>query len=341
MLWSEVYRPKGCDEIIGQDEVVRYLVSFAESGSVPHMLISGPHGTGKTAAVECLARRLYADNWEANTTIFSATDLLGRGKSVLEEDERFSHIYQKGQSQIANFKYIVKWYASMRPLDAPFKLMVIEDAHDLTFEAQQALRRTMERYSTTCRFIFVTTRPSALIPAIISRCLPLFFAPIENEVIRARLDEILAAEGAKIAAEDLELIVYAAQGDLRRAIIYLQLAVETEEDADLAEVLAEASRSETGNVATSVFAALRAGNFDAASRIAESLMIEYGLSGREVIHELRQVARRECYSHPALAVALADADHRLCNNANDFVQINALLARVAQEVFGEQSPAAL
>ncbi|WP_333582337.1 AAA family ATPase [Methanoculleus bourgensis] len=332
MLWSEVYRPKGCEDIIGQDEVVRYLVSFAESGSVPHMLISGPHGTGKTVAVECLAKGLYAENWEANVSTFSAADLLGRGRSALEADERFSHIYRKDQSLIVNFKYIVKWYASMRPLDAPFKLMVFEDAHDLTFEAQQALRRTMERYSATCRFIFITTRPSAIIPAIASRCLPLFFAPIESGIIRARLEEILAAEGATLPADDLDLIVHAAQGDLRRAIIYLQLAAGSGGDADLAEVLAEVSRSETGNVAASAFDALRTGNFDAASRIAESLMIEYGLSAREVVHELRQVVRRE-YNHPALAVALADADHRLCHNANDFVQVNALLARIAREVF--------
>ena len=334
MLWSEVYRPKGCEDIIGQDEVVRYLVSFAESGSVPHMLISGPHGTGKTVAVECLAKGLYAENWEANVSTFSAADLLGRGRSALEADERFSHIYRKDQSLIVNFKYIVKWYASMRPLDAPFKLMVFEDAHDLTFEAQQALRRTMERYSATCRFIFITTRPSAIIPAIASRCLPLFFAPIESGIIRARLEEILAAEAATLPADDLDLIVPAAQGDLRRAIIYLQLAVGSGEDADLAEVLAEVSRSETGNVAASAFDALRTGNFDAASRIAESLMIEYGLSAREVVHELRQVVRRE-YNHPVLAVALADADHRLCHNANDFVQVNALLARIAREVFCE------
>ncbi|WP_286878935.1 AAA family ATPase [Methanoculleus sp. UBA413] len=332
MLWSEVYRPKGCEDIIGQDEVVRYLVSFADAGSVPHMLISGPHGTGKTVAVECLAKGLYAENWEANVSTFSAADLLGRGRSALEADERFSHIYRKDQSLIVNFKYIVKWYASMRPLDAPFKLMVFEDAHDLTFEAQQALRRTMERYSATCRFIFITTRPSAIIPAIASRCLPLFFAPIESGIIRARLEEILAAEGATLPADDLDLIVHAAQGDLRRAIIYLQLAAGSGGDADLAEVLAEVSRSETGNVAASAFDALRTGNFDAASRIAESLMIEYGLSAREVVHELRQVVRRE-YNHPALAVALADADHRLCHNANDFVQVNALLARIAREVF--------
>ena len=334
MLWSKVYRPKGCEDIIGQDEVVRYLTSFADAGNVPHMLISGPHGTGKTVAVECLAKRLYAENWEANVSTFSASGLLGRGRSALEADERFSLIYRKDQSLINNFKYIVKWYASMRPLDAQFKLMVFEDAHDLTFEAQQALRRIMERYSATCRFIFITTRPSAIIPAIASRCLPLFFAPLDGGIIRSRLDEILAAEAATLPDDEIDLIVHTAQGDLRRAIIYLQLAVKSGGGADLAEVLAEVSRSETGNVVTSAFEALQAGNFDAANRIAESLMIEYGLSAREVVQELRQVIRRE-YNDPALAIALADADHRLCHNANDFVQINALLARIAREGFCE------
>ncbi|MCT8337660.1 AAA family ATPase [Methanoculleus sp. Afa-1] len=336
MLWSEVYRPKRCDDIIGQDEVVRHITAFADSGSVPHLLISGPHGTGKTAAVECLARRLYGENWKANTTVFSATDLLGRGRSALESDERFSMVYRKDRSLIVNFKQIVKWYASMRPLDAAFKLMVFEDAHGLTFEAQQALRRTMERYSATCRFIFVTVRPSTIIPAIASRCLPLFFAPIESALVRVRLDEILAAEGAAVPADDIDLIVYAAQGDLRRAIMYLQIAARAKEEFDLAEI----SRSETANVATSAFVALRDGNIGAARRIAESLMIEYGLSAREVVGELRQVVRRE-YNHPALAIALADADLRLTHNANDFVQVNALLARIAREVFSEESTATL
>jgi replication factor C small subunit len=336
MLWSEVYRPKGCGDIIGQDAIVRYLVSFADARSVPHMLISGPHGTGKTVAVECLAKRLYGENWKANTTILSAADLLGRGRSALETDERFAQIYRKDQSLIVNFKYIVKWYASMRPLDADFKLMVFEDAEDMTFEAQQALRRTMERYSTTCRFVFITIRPSAIIPAIASRCLPLFFAPLESALVRARLVEILAAEEATCPADDLDLIVHAAQGDLRRAILYLQIVAGAGKGLDLAEV----TRSETSNVAASAFDAIRAGNFGAARSIVESLMIEYGLSAREVVHELRQVVRRE-YNHPALAIALADADCRLCHNANDFVQINALLARIAREVFSEESTAAL
>ena len=335
MLWSEVYRPRRCEDIIGQDAVIRQMTAFADSGSIPHMLIFGPHGTGKTTAVGCMTERLYGENREANTTVFSTADLLGKGKSVLESDDRFSHIYRKDLSLIANFKRIVKWYASMRPLDAEFKVMVFEDAEHLTFEAQQSLRRTMERYSATCRFVFVTVRPSAIIPAIASRCLPLFL-PLDAALVRAALRRYWPRR-ASVPKDDLDLIVCAARGDLRRAITYLQIAAGSgEEGFDLAEV----ARSETGNIAASAFEALRGGNLEAARGIVESLLIDYGLSAQEAVVELREAIRRD-YNHPALVIALADTDLRLTHSANDFVQINALLARIALEVSGEEGTAAL
>ena len=181
MLWTERYRPVRLEDIRGQDRVIGLLVSCAASGTSPHLMFSGPHGTGKSAAIRCFAERLYGENWEANTSFFQTADLFSQGKKLLEEDERYAHLYQKSQSLIVNFKYILKWYASMRPLDADFKLMVFEDAHALTREAQQGLRRIMEQYSSTCRFVFSTTNQSAIIPAISSRCLPLFFAPVRSD----------------------------------------------------------------------------------------------------------------------------------------------------------------
>ncbi len=145
MLWTERYRPVRLEDIRGQDRVIGLLVSCAASGTSPHLMFSGPHGTGKSAAIRCFAERLYGENWEANTSFFQTADLFSQGKKLLEEDERYAHLYQKSQSLIVNFKYILKWYASMRPLDADFKLMVFEDAHALTREAQQGLRRIMEQ----------------------------------------------------------------------------------------------------------------------------------------------------------------------------------------------------
>jgi len=338
MLWIEKYRPAQCEDVLGQEQVVRRLCSFAESRTVPHLMLVGPHGTGKSVALECLARRLFGENWEENTSVVNAEDLFSQGKAYLEAEERFSHIYRKDESLVSNFKYIVKWYASMRPLDAEFKLVVFEGAHALTLEAQQALRRTMERYSDTCRFVFETTNASAIIPAISSRCLPLTFQPIENGTMVARLRQILSQEapGVVMEEDELLLIVQAARGDLRKAIVYLQLTVESGGKADLAEV----ADSEAANITASAFSALREGDYHAARRIVEALMIEYGISGKEVLLELRRAAQRE-YNDPRIAIAIARADSILGHNTNEFVQIDALLAEICGEVFGEKSSAAL
>jgi replication factor C small subunit len=330
MLWIEKYRPVAFTEILGQGPVVKHLSMFAASGTLPHLILTGPHGTGKSIAVGCLARALYQDNWELNTSIFPVSDLFSQGKSFLEQDDRYTHLFQKNQSLIVNFKYILKWYASLRPLDAEFKLMVFEDAHTLTREAQQALRRIMERTSNTCRFIFTTTNPSAIIPAISSRCLPLFFAPLSQDVILNHLMDIRAREAGGSPAcsdDDLDLIVQAAAGDMRRAVLLLQAAFQSGRCEDL---LTHTS-SENATIASQALNAVRDGDVRGAIRRIESLMIDYGLSGSEVLYEARTIIQRE-YNDPALAIALADTEYRLTHANNEYIQLGAFATGI-RDVF--------
>jgi len=329
MIWTEKYRPAALRDIEGQDRIVAILSSCASAKTVPHLMLTGPHGTGKSAAIRCFARELYGENWETNTTIFQTSDLFLQGRKVLEEDERYAHLYQKGQSLIVNFKHILKWYASIRPLDADFKLMVFEDAHALTREAQQGLRRIMEQFSGTCRFVFSTTNPSAIIPAISSRCLPLSFAPVSPDLIILHLKRIREQEGAGTAPactdDDLELIAAAAQGDMRRAVLMFQAASLTGSCSNLAAL----SQSETSTVAASALSLIKSGDTKSAIRQLESLMIDYGLSGREVIAECRTVAKRE-FNHPALARALAETDACLGHANSEYVQIDAFAIRIKE-----------
>jgi len=136
MLWIEKYRPATLAMIAGQEPAVRQLSSFVQAGTMPHLILTGPHGTGKSTAIASFAQELYGENWELNTTIIQTADIFSQGKALLEQDERYAHLYQKNQSLSANFKYIIKWYASLRPLDAEFKILVFEDAHALTRDAQ-------------------------------------------------------------------------------------------------------------------------------------------------------------------------------------------------------------
>jgi replication factor C small subunit len=331
MLWIEKYRPVTLDQVVGQETAVSRLRSFVDGKNLPHLMVTGPPGTGKTAALECTARSLYGDSWEENTTVIPTGDLFSQGRSALEADDRFSHLYRKDASLLSNFKYIVRWYASLQPLDAGFKMMIFEEADRLPLEVQAALRRTMERYSGTCRFAFCTSRPGALIPAITSRCYPLFFLPIADETVAGTLREVLAGEGVgegQVSQDDLELVVHAGRGDLRRATMLLQVLVESGRATPVAEI----TQSEPAAIVAQAFQFMRDHDSPSALRAVESLMVDYGLSGKEVLGELRKVVRRE-YNDPRIARMLADADHRLGRCESEFIQVNALVTQIMQEVF--------
>ncbi len=331
MLWIEKYRPRNLDELVGQDRIAGHLRRFAEERNLPHLLVTGPHGSGKSAAIEGLARALYGEGWEGNTTILDATSLFSRGKAGLADEERFAHLFRKDVGLSANIRWIVGWYASLQPLGAGFKLLVIEGAHSLPRDIQQALRRTMERHSATCRFILCTTNPSAIIPAIASRCFPLPFTPVDGGTMLGVLDRILDAEAPgkrKELGEEVELIVHAADGDLRKATLLLQVLAESGKGAGMAEL----AGSEPGNVALQAVRSMRTGDFGVAQKACESLLIDYGLSGREVLREIRGAVKQE-YNDPRIAVILGDADDAMGRAGNEFVQVNSLIARIIGEVF--------
>lgn len=317
MLWIEKYRPVLFDEIIGQENVISHLKSFSCRKTLPHLLLSGPHGTGKSAAVECIARVIYGDHYRENCMVLNASDMFMLGKRYLEDEERFSHLYRKDQSLIANFKNIVRWSASLQPFGTAFRMLIIDDASALTREAQSSLRRTMERYSRTCRFVFCTTQSSALIPAISSRCLPFFFGPVRPDVMTSFLKSILLREnqGRCCSSDEIDLIVQEAGGDVRRAVMLLQVASESGEPFDLSRF----RESETELVAQAVCSAIISRDGQAANRRIESLVIEYGLSANEVLRELRKVMKRE-YNDPKIADEIARTDYLLGHCNNEFIQ---------------------
>jgi replication factor C small subunit len=159
---------------------------------------------------------------------------------------------------------------------------------------------------------------------------PLFFGPVEQEIMFGHLHQIRHLEAAgqnPCSDDDLDLIVQAAAGDMRRAILLLQAAVESGKCQDLFAV----AQSETANVAGAALLALKDGDVRGAIRRFEALMIDYGLSGREVLAEIRLITQRE-YNHPVLSIALADAEYRMHHSNNEFVQTGAFATSI-REVF--------
>lgn len=334
MLWVEKYRPDSFDKIRGQTEVIGHIKNFADGKNIPHMIFFGPHGNGKSCAMECLAKAVYGDDaFITNVTVIPAGTLFRQGKTWLEKEGGFKHLYKPDESLIANFKHIVKWYASMKPFNAEFKIIVFEDAGELTFDAQAALRRTMEKYSKTCRFILIARQQTAIIPPIASRCLPLFFAPLSSSEIVAQLNEILENEGISEDTVDsgtVELIAKVSKGDLRKAIMFLEAYV-ANGDTDIMDL----TNSEVSAIAYALFATMRKKDLKKSCEIAEMIMLEYGLSGRELITELKNTAKRE-YNDETLTVILSDTDFSLCTAQNEYLQINAMISRIITEVFDRE-----
>lgn len=325
MLWIEKYRPQNFEELLGQPAAAKQLQAYAEAGNLPHLMVIGRSGVGKTAALEIFSQNFYTESPAENTTVLPVSVMFSQGHTYFAENERFAHLYQKGKSVLANFKYIVKWHASLKPLSAPFRLIIFDGAGDLPKDAQAALRRIMERYSQTCRFIFVTNSIASLIDPIRSRCVPLYFLPIDDEMMLAHLSRILEAESCsdRVSSDMLEMIVLGAKGDVRKAVMWLELAACYGVDDPLA-----LSQTETGCMADACIRAMASGDADKGRQICENLLIEYGLTAADVLSLLRKSVRP--YVTPDIALLFSRADIAVRAGQNEYLQMNAFAAELSE-----------
>ncbi len=204
-VWSEKHRPESLDDVIGQEQQVDRLKKWVQDDSMPHLLLHGPAGTGKTASVVAFAREKYGDDWRQNLIQMNASD--DRGIETVRQD-----IKSKAK-QSASGKY-------------KFKILYLDESDSLTKDAQAALRRVMEQYSDQTRFILSCNYPSKLIDPIQSRCTPLPFRRLENDEIKELITRILEKEGVEYEESAVRKIIEYVQGDARRAVQTLQTSVQ-------------------------------------------------------------------------------------------------------------------
>jgi replication factor C subunit 3/5 len=199
--WVEKYRPKTIDEIISHDQNIETIKKLLIGGSLPHLLFHGSSGTGKTSTIMALSKEIYGNNVRLMVMKLDASDDRGIN-SVREDIKGFaekSNMFQKG-----------------------VRLIILDEADSMTFDAQFALRRIIEKYSATIRFCLICNYENKIIPAIRSRCANFRFSNIDIKHINFKLNQIAVSEKLKFEPDVINTISILAKGDLRKAINLLQ-----------------------------------------------------------------------------------------------------------------------
>ena len=229
-------------------------------------------------------------------------------------------------------RHKIKEFARTAPIgDAPFKIIFLDEADALTADAQAALRRTMEMYSKTCRFILSCNYVSRIIEPIQSRCAVFKFKPVPPEAMKKRLLEIAEKEGLKITEDGLEALIYISNGDFRKAINALQGAAAFGEVIDAEAIYQITATARPEEIRKLLETALE-GRFMEARQILDRLMVEYGMSGEDVVTQLfREITSASLDERLKVMLIdkLGEIDFRLTEGAHDRIQLDAYLAYLA------------
>jgi replication factor C small subunit len=311
-MWAEKYRPKSVNGMMNQKEIVERLKSFVKNRNVPHCIFAGPPGTGKTTGALCLARDLYGEVYREHLMELNASD--ERGINVVRET--------------------VKTFARIKSIgEIPFKILILDEADNMTGDAQQALRRTMERFTETCRFVLIANYSGKIIEPIQSRCAPFRFTYLSREDQDSYLHHIAGLEKVKLLDKGLEAIFEVSGGDLRRAINTLQAAASLGKPIDDETVYSVVGRANPADVRGMLESAMK-GDFIGSREKLREMILKYGVAGSDIIRQIHiEIFRMKNVPEPwkvKLADVIGEVDFRLSQGADEEVQLSALLARLVE-----------
>ncbi len=307
--WTEKYRPKFLKDVVGQEKITERMTAYVKDKNLPHLLFAGPAGTGKTTTALCLAREFFGENFREGFLELNASD--ERGIDVV-----------RGK---------IKEFARTMPIIMDFKLIFLDEADALTTDAQQALRRTMEQYTKTCRFILSCNYSSKLIDPIQSRCAVFRFRKIQRTAINEHLKKILSIEKIKYTDDGINVITEISEGDVRKAINILQSA----------SVVGEVNEENVYNIASyakpeqirNILKLTIDGKFLDARNMLDNIMLNYGIAGEDVLiqmnREIFYVEGIDDKTKMKVVDAIGECNFRLVEGANERIQIAALLAKIA------------
>jgi replication factor C small subunit len=336
-LWTETHAPDVDD--LPQSGVRDHLRRAVTEPM--NLLVHGPKGAGKTAAVRALTREAHAHP-DADRTEINVADFFELTKKELADDSRFGRFIdakrRRNSSKADLINHVLKESASYAPMSGEYRTILLDNAEGMREDFQQALRRVMEQYHEATQFVIATRQPSAVIPPIRSRCFPVpVRAPTQDEIV-AVLREIVEAEAADYDEDGLEYVAGAADGDLRAAILGAQTTHEQEGTITMNAAYETLSGVGIDERVGEMLADAEAGEFTDARTTLDELLVDEGYSGTEVLSDVLAVARSR-YSGPELARLhrlAGEVDFDLHEGTNDRLHLSHLLAEVGRRADGRE-----
>ena len=316
-MWTEKYRPQSLDEIVNQVEIVSRFKNFVSEKNMPHLLLVGPAGVGKTTSILALAKDLYGPSYRSFILELNASD--ERGIGVIRDK--------------------VKNFARTAAIASPvsFKILIMDEADHLTGDAQHALRRTMEIYTRTCRFCLLGNYSENIIDPIQSRCSVFRFGPLDESDLKGHIESIAKMENLDIVEEGIDAIYQASNGDVRKSINLLQAAAANKQlidDVAIYNLLGNVSPEAIKNMLNTALG----GNFLDSRELLRELLINQGVAPSDIIRNVYREIMRSSSISERMKVKLSDTlgtiDYRLTQGSRAEIQLSTLLAHLS--VVGEE-----
>ena len=312
LMWSEKYRPKKLREVVNQKEIIKGISNLIKSPDIPHMLFAGPAGVGKTTTALCIVMELLGDEWRKNTLELNASD--ERGIKMVRE-------------RVKEFAASIK-LAGDKEFGKP-KIIILDEADEMTSEAQTALRRIIEDSARTTRFIIICNYLSQIIEPIQSRCVVFRFTRLPKEAVIDHLEMICKQQKVKYEEKALAQIYEATGGDLRHSINIMQAAAGMG-SVSIANVRAAIGLSGRSRVGEVLRLAMSGRLNDSRAKLLELTQV-YGMSEGDFMKYANEEAYEMKVEKPEeFAAIMAEYDHRLTAGAHPEIQLSALLAQLGK-----------
>uniref|UniRef100_A0A1A8LYM6 Activator 1 subunit 5 n=2 Tax=Nothobranchius TaxID=28779 RepID=A0A1A8LYM6_9TELE len=306
--WVEKYRPQTLDDLISHKDILSTIQRFISEDKLPHLLFYGPPGTGKTSTILACARQLYKDK-EFNSMVLELNASDDRGIDVV-------------RGPILSF-------ASTRTIfKKGFKLVILDEADAMTQDAQNALRRVIEKFTENTRFCLICNYLSKIIPALQSRCTRFRFGPLSPDQMVPRLEHVIQQENVEVTPDGMKAIVTLSSGDMRRSLNILQstsMAYGKVTEDTVYTCTGQPLRSDIANILDWCL------NKDFNTAYSQILQLKTlkGLALHDILTEVHLLIHRVDFP-PAIRITLltklADIEHRLASGTNEKIQLSSMVA---------------